>query len=273
MMIMIKVVTVEVLCVGNELLSGITLNTNAHWMAAQVAKAGGTVSRVTVVRDELGAISAAVQESLARKPDMLITTGGLGATYDDMTLEGVALALGRKVALDKAAVEMLKNSYKRRHLHYRINKVRLKMATIPEGSTPIENPVGSAPSVSIDAGATRVFCVPGVPIEMKAVFKKHVLPLVKKGIGGSFVSKEADYFVTGVSEGMIAPALVKIVDANPRDAVYLKTHPRGYYEKTTPRIRVHIVCKGTDKGQVAGMLARISGQMLKDISKLGGRIE
>jgi molybdenum cofactor synthesis domain-containing protein len=263
---------VEVLCVGNELLSGITLNTNAHWIAAQVAKAGGTVSRVTVVRDELGAISDAVKEALLRRPDILVTTGGLGATYDDMTLEGVARALDRKVVLDNTAVEMLKNSYKRRHLHYRINKVRLKMATIPEGSQAIENPVGSAPSVVIEDAGVQVFCVPGVPVEMKAVFKKHILPLVKKGVG-SFISKEVNYFVTGVSEGMIAPALVKIVDSNPRDAVYLKTHPRGYYRKTTPRIRVHLVCKGADEKEVAGMLARISKQILKDISRLGGKVE
>jgi molybdopterin-biosynthesis enzyme MoeA-like protein len=122
-----------------------------------------------------------------------------------------------------------------------------------------------------DAGV-QVFCVPGVPVEMKAVFKKHILPLVKKGVG-SFISKEVNYFVTGVSEGMIAPALVKIVDSNPRDAVYLKTHPRGYYRKTTPRIRVHLVCKGAEGKEVAGMLARISKQILKDISRLGGKVE
>lgn len=261
---------VEVLCVGNELLSGITLNTNAHWISGQVEKAGGTVSRVTVVRDELGAISSAVQESLARKPDILITTGGLGATYDDMTLEGVARALGRNVVLDKKAVEMLKSSYRRRKLHYRINKVRLKMATVPEGAVPIENRAGSAPSVSIDVG-TKVFCTPGVPGEMKAVFKSHVLPLVKEGVG-RFASSEANYMVSGVSEGMIAPALLKIVNANPSHAVYLKTHPRGY-KKTTPRIRVQLVCKGTDKKEVEKRLKKISAQILRDVKKLGGRVE
>jgi nicotinamide-nucleotide amidase len=265
------ILQVEILCIGNELLSGITLNTNAHWICTQVAKVGGTVSRITVVRDELDAISTTVREVLARKPTILVMTGGLGATYDDMTLEGVARALGRKTVLDKTAVEMLKSSYRRRNLHYRINKVRLKMATIPEGSVPIENPVGSAPSVVIDAG-TKVFCVPGVPVEMKAIFRKHILPLIHEGIG-SFVSKEANYFVTGVSEGMIAPTLLKIVETNPRDAVYLKTHPRGYYKKTTPRIRVHLVCKGTDAKKVGKMFERISRQMLKDITKLGGKIE
>lgn len=261
---------VEILCVGNELLSGITLNTNAHWIAAQVAKAGGTVERVTVVGDDLGAIATAVKESLARKPDILVTTGGLGATYDDMTLEGVARALGRKVSLDKEAVEMLKRSYRRRNLKYRINRARLKMATVPEGSVPIENMAGSAPSVSIDIG-TKMFCVPGVPVEMKAVFTSHILPLVKEKVG-AFVSKEANYMVSGVSEAMIAPTLLKLVRENPAHAVYLKTHPRGY-RKTTPRIRVQMVCKGADKREVEKRLERISAQMQKAIKNLGGKIE
>ena len=101
-------IVVELLCVGNELLSGITLNSNAHWLAGQVAAAGGIIRRVTVVGDDLNEISVAVQESLARKPDVLVMTGGLGSTYDDLTLEGVAFALGKKVELDDRAVEMLK---------------------------------------------------------------------------------------------------------------------------------------------------------------------
>jgi len=258
--------TVEILCVGNELLSGITLNTNAHWLSAQIAKAGGTVGRVTVVRDELGAISSAVRESLARKPDILVITGGLGATYDDMTLEGVAMALGRKTVIDGRAAQMLKDSYARRHLHYRINKVRLKMATIPEGSTPIENTVGSAPSVMIG----NIFCLPGVPGEMKAVFESRILPLVKEGVG-RFSAKEVNYHVRGVSEAMIAPALSKIVKAN-SDGMYLKTHPKGYYKKTTPQIRVQLICKGDDAKKVRARLDKISTQLLREIKRLGGRI-
>lgn len=258
--------TIEILCVGNELLSGITLNTNAHWLAGKIAKAGGTVGRVTVVRDELGAISTAVKESLARKPDILVITGGLGATYDDMTLEGVAMALGRRTVTDERAVQMLKNSYARRNLHYRMNKVRLKMATIPEGSTPIENAVGSAPSVMIG----NIFCLPGVPKEMKAVFESHILPVIKERVG-RFVAKEVNYRVRGVSEAMIAPALSKIVRANP-DGIYLKTHPKGYYKKTTPQIRVQLICKGDDAGKVKQRLEKISAQLRREIKRLDGEI-
>src|ERR671925_2354674 len=168
---------VEILCIGNELLLGITLNTNSHWLCSQVTNVGGVVRRVTVVRDEIDEISSAIRESLARNPDILITTGGLGATYDDMTLEGVAIVLGKKVVLDNRAVKMLKKSYAMRKLHYELTKSRLKMATIPEGSTPIQNPVGSAPAIIERAGGTVLFCLPGVSSEMKEIFEEHILPL------------------------------------------------------------------------------------------------
>src|ERR671919_1011750 len=112
---------VEILCIGNELLSGITLNTNADWLCGEITNVGGVVRRVTVVRDDLSEISSAARESLARRPNILITTGGLGATYDDMTLEGIAAALGRKTTIDQRAVEMLKKSYARRHLDYELD--------------------------------------------------------------------------------------------------------------------------------------------------------
>src|SRR5262245_28954179 len=159
---------VEILCVGNELLAGITLNTNAHWLAGQIACVGGTISRVTVVRDELDEISTAVNESLERKPGILLMTGGLGATYDDLTLEGVAGALNKKIILDERAVRMIAKSYAFRKLHYELTKERLKMARIPEGSIPIQNFVGSAPAVMVQAGRTKIFCLQGVPSEMKA---------------------------------------------------------------------------------------------------------
>jgi molybdenum cofactor synthesis domain-containing protein len=262
---------VEILCVGNELLSGITLNTNAHWIAGQVAGVGGTVSRVTVIRDDLAEISSALRESLARKPDILVMTGGLGATYDDLTLEGVALALGKRVMLDDRAVEMLKRSYAFRKLHYGLTSERLKMAKIPEGSTPIQNLVGSAPAVMDQAGRTKIFCLQGVPSEMKAIFEKHVMPLVKEGVG-KFVAQEINYNVRGVTEAMIAPALLRIVGSYPKDGIYLKTHPRGYYRKKTPQIRVQLISRGTGKKEVKERLEAIAKTIEKEVEALGGRV-
>ncbi|HEV8387212.1 MAG TPA: molybdopterin-binding protein [Nitrososphaera sp.] len=262
---------VELVCVGSELLSGITLNSNAHWLAGQIAQSGGILRRVTVVKDDLGEISSAVRESLARSPDLLITTGGLGATYDDMTLEAVAEALGRKTSVDQNAVEMLKRSYARRGLDYELNEVRLKMATIPDGAAPLENMVGSAPAVKIELEKSSIFCLQGVPGEMQQIFNDYILPAIKKKVG-RFFSKEVNCMVRGVTESMIAPALLRIIDSNPGEALYLKTHPQGYGENNVPQIRAQVVTRGTDEDDVAKRLDAVVATLQQEISKLGGKI-
>ncbi len=262
---------VEILCVGSELLSGITLNTNAHWLSGEIARAGGIVRRVTEVRDDLAEISAVVRESLARQPDILITTGGLGATYDDMTLEAVGIALGKKVKIDDRAVDMLKRSYAHRGLKYELNQARLKMATIPEGSIPIQNLVGSAPAIMDKSGNTKIFCLQGVPSEMRAIFNEHILPAIKEQVG-RFIAKEISLDVRGVTEAMIAPALVRIVDSISKDDIYLKTHPQGYAANNTPQIRIQLISRGSDEKAVREKLDEIAKLLREEITKLGGAI-
>jgi nicotinamide-nucleotide amidase len=262
---------VEILCIGTELLSGITLNTNAYWLCSEITNVGGVVRRVTVVRDDLSEISSATRESLARKPNILITTGGLGATYDDITLEALATAFGKKVVLDSRAVEMLKKSYARHKLHYELTESRLKMATIPEGSTPIQNPIGSAPAITEQAGGISIFCLPGVPSEMKAIFEEHILPRIKKSVG-KFVAEELNYNARGLTEAMIAPMLIEIVKSHPKNMIYLKTHPRGYYRKKTPQIKIQLISRGDNEKEVKNRLATISKVIEKEVVKRGGII-
>jgi molybdopterin-biosynthesis enzyme MoeA-like protein len=97
--------TVEILCIGNELLSGITLNTNAHWISKKITNIGGFVRRVTVIRDDLDEINLTLTHSLRRKPKWIIICGGLGPTYDDKTLLGVGKTLKKGVKLNNSGVE------------------------------------------------------------------------------------------------------------------------------------------------------------------------
>src|SRR3989442_3795110 len=90
----------EIISVGNELLIGHTLDTNSHWIAKRFTKFGWTLQRITVLRDSLAAIKDGVTGALRRKPDLLITLGGLRPTHDDMTLHGVALALLQRLMLN-----------------------------------------------------------------------------------------------------------------------------------------------------------------------------
>lgn len=265
--------TVEILCIGNELLSGITINTNAQWISQKIAETGGSVNRITVVGDDIDEISLAVKECLSRKPSWLIISGGLGPTYDDKTLEGVSVGLGVRLALDSTAVEMLKKSYARLSIKYELNEIRLKMAKIPIGSIPIQNPVGSAPSVIIDAAdnVTKVVCLPGVPKELKAIFSENVLPQIKK-IAGDFYITESIHEVIGVGEAMLAPILSNVVESYPQDLIYLKTHPQGYTKENEPRMNLQIVSKGKDKSEVEIRYDAISSKLFDEIKRLGGKI-
>src|SRR5208283_150359 len=102
-------VSVSSLCVGKELLIGKTVNTNAYWMGARLLAAGIMLDRILTVTDSLPEISSGLNELLSRSPDFVIVVGGLGPTPDDMTLRGVAMALGRKVRTDEVALGMIKD--------------------------------------------------------------------------------------------------------------------------------------------------------------------
>lgn len=266
---------IEILCTGNELLSGTIVNTNAQWISGKITDAGGFVRRITVVGDEVNEISSAVKESIERKPNWLIVSGGLGPTYDDKTLEGISTALDLKLVLDNNAVEMLRKSYTSHGLttNYELNHTRLKMAMIPAGSTPIQNPVGSAPSVLIEIAnkTTKIICLPGIPKELKAVFSENILPQIKKIISDFYIV-HSYYETIGVSEAMLAPTLSSIVDTYPSDSIYVKTHPQGYTSDNKPRLRIQIISKGKDRSKVQIRYSNILNTLTEKIQMLGGKI-
>jgi nicotinamide-nucleotide amidase len=279
-------VNIELLSIGNELLSGTIANTNAQWISSKISQAGGLVKRITTIGDSISEISAAAKESIQRSPDWLIVSGGLGPTYDDNTLQGLSTALGRELALDPEALEMLRKSYARNPStrNYELDDIQLKMARIPRGSVPIQNPVGSAPSVIIKNtntdnpnSKTRIVCLPGVPKEMKAIFSDTIMPQLKITIGDYFFA-ESVFETIGISESMLAPTLSSIVDSYPVDAVYLKTHPRGYRFETSnkhkikPKLNIQIVSKGKEKEKVKKRYNDILDALKSEIDRLGGKI-
>src|SRR5947209_7168235 len=102
---------VEILSVGNEVLAGDVVDTNSNWLARQVTRRGGRVGRITTVPDEVETIAEAARGALARQTDLLLCTGGLGPTADDVTLGGLAAALGRPLAEDAQALAMVEQRY------------------------------------------------------------------------------------------------------------------------------------------------------------------
>ena len=215
---------VEVLNTGNELLDGRVVNTNGAWIARRCSAHGLKVRRITVVGDDLGEIASAIREALSRKPALLVITGGLGPTPDDLTAKAIAEALGRELELSKEALRMLRRFYGQE-----LTPAREKMAWLPEGASALENPVGAAPGIMIELGDTRLVALPGVPAEMEAMFETHVEPILSD-LARGLVRFEARFLTFGIREADIAEVLEELAERLPD--VYVKTHPRsedGHY--------------------------------------------
>jgi len=226
----------EIISVGNELLIGHTLDTNSHWIAKRFTKFGWTLQRITVLRDSPPAINDGVTGALRRKPDLLITLGGLGPTHDDMTLKGVALALHKRLVLNSEAFAMVKARYNALESSTGLTRFRRKMATLPDGAKALPNPIGTAPGVMIRVGATRLVSLPGVPSEMKAIFTGSVIPMLRASKGQA--PDEVSIGLVGIIESALAPALDRTRKAFP--GLYFKSHPRGREGGIRSLIQLHV---------------------------------
>jgi nicotinamide-nucleotide amidase len=163
--------------VGRELLRGQVAEVNTHRIAAYLAERGALVRRITVIDDDVGAVAEAVRESLDRNPHLVITCGGLGPAPDDVTLEGVARALGVPLSMSHQARSMVERAYQRLSKSRQIrsgglNLAREKMCRIPVGSRPVENERGIPPGVICRLpGGCAVICLPGTPDEACSVLE------------------------------------------------------------------------------------------------------
>lgn len=261
---------VEMLAVGKELLIGRTLDSNALWIGRRLARLGSMIKEITTVDDDLDEIGGALRAALNRSPEFLVVVGGLGPTPDDMTLRGIAAALGLGLRRNEEALGLIKEHYAGRGMRsVELTPARLKMARLPSGSTPLRNDVGTAPGVRLAAGKTVVFCLPGVPAEMKSIFRGSVEPEVKARLGRihrSYVRMK----VMGVLESALAPVLSRELRRHP--GAYIKSHPRGIKEGVS-RIELDIAVVGGDSKEVHAEGGAISKEMAQAISEMGGKVE
>jgi len=152
---------VAIVTVGDELLVGDTVNTNAAWLGERLDERGVDIERVVTLPDRVADIARVVNEYRAEY-DAVVVTGGLGPTHDDKTMEGVAAAFGREVVESQAVLDWLTESG-----GYTADDLAEGTADIPEGSRLLRNPEGVAPGCVVGS----VYVLPGVPSEMKAMFE------------------------------------------------------------------------------------------------------
>ncbi|MCK4278380.1 MAG: competence/damage-inducible protein A [Desulfurellaceae bacterium] len=155
-----------IMCIGDELLAGDIENTNATYLAKKLTDLGSIPEKIVTLPDDVSIVADEIQNYRGK----IIITGGLGPTPDDKTREAVAQALNKKIVRDKIAEQTIKEKIREKGIKEkaRIENV-LKMADLPEGCSLIENDVGVAPGFIVE---DRIFVLPGVPKEMKAMFEK-----------------------------------------------------------------------------------------------------
>jgi len=209
----------EILCVGTELLLGDIINTNAAFIAKGLADCGVGCYHQAVVGDNPGRLEECLRASLMRS-DIVITTGGLGPTYDDLTKETVAKYFGCEMELHEPSLERLRELFVK--FGRPMTKNNEKQAFFPKDATIFFNDRGTAPGLAVEQDGKTVIMMPGPPREMTAMFDNHVKPYLQKRSGSTLVSHSIHMF--GIGESTLESELRDYMESmqNPTIAPYAK---------------------------------------------------
>ncbi|MBO5093734.1 MAG: competence/damage-inducible protein A [Lachnospiraceae bacterium] len=212
--------TVELISVGTEILLGNIVNTNAAYLAEQCAGLGLSCYYQTVVGDNEERLAQTIETALSRA-DIVILSGGLGPTKDDLTKETVAKVLGRTMQMDEHSKEKIKEYFTKRKIELTDNNWKQAMA--PEGAIVVDNANGTAPGIIIEDNGKRVILLPGPPNELIPMFETSIYPYLSEAEPGIIYSKTVKLCGIGESKAETMAADLIAEQSNPTIAPYAKT--------------------------------------------------
>ena len=212
--------TAEIIAVGTELLMGSTVNTNAQEISQALNAIGINVHYHTVVGDNPQRLRAALELGRSRA-DILITTGGLGPTYDDLTKETVCAVFGREMVFHEEIVEEIRRFYET-SLHIPMPENNRAQGYLPVDCTVFDNPVGTAPGCAFEEGGVHVLMLPGPPNEMRTMLRRCALPYLR-GLSGEMILSH-DLMIFGMGESSVEERLREEMSRmdNPSLATYAR---------------------------------------------------
>jgi competence/damage-inducible protein CinA-like protein len=215
----------ELIAIGSELLLGETVDTNSAYLARQLAGIGIGLFRKTVVGDNLERIAATIGEALGRA-DLVICTGGLGPTVDDMTRDAVALALGRPLEFQQHLLDQIEARF--RSFGREMSASNRRQAYVPAGARIVENPRGTAPAFIVEDARGTVAVLPGVPFEMRYLWENALLPYLRDERGQTGIILVRTLHAAGLSESRIGELVADLMEQdNPTLGISAK---RAQYE-------------------------------------------
>lgn len=199
----------ETLSVGTELTTGSTIDTNVAWLAQRFAGLGLTIRRHTTLPDHMESLVDHVRtiHAAASQPTLLVITGGLGPTLDDMTRDAVAAALGQPLAEDADSRRAIEEMFRRRG--WPMAESNLRQALFPQGATALPNSCGTAPGFYVCSGQLHVVAMPGVPYEMKSMYAEQVEPILRRIAPGGRVVAARILHTFGLGESAVGQMIAE----------------------------------------------------------------
>lgn len=228
----------EILAVGTELLALHRIDTNSLFLTGRLAELGITVRAKSIVGDDRHDLAVQLRAALARAP-LVITTGGLGPTDDDLTRDVVADVLGRPQREDADVLRAVAERFTRRGIS--MPEINRRQARVPEGAVVLDNPQGSAPGLLFDLDGRLLVLLPGPPREMQLMFDTHVRPRLER-VGGHRVVRRRVLKITGRSESQVEEIAYPIYSTLGSDAVPVTTTILA----SPGQIELHLAALGPD---------------------------
>lgn len=237
--------TAEIIAVGTELLLGNIVNTNARDISQALSAVGVNVFWHTVVGDNPQRLKEAL-DIARRRADIIITTGGLGPTYDDLTKQTICEAFGKPLVLHPDILEAIR-VYFEKNVHMKMPSNNVQQAELPKGCTVFDNPVGTAPGCAFEADGVHVLMLPGPPFEMLTMLKNHVVPYLRRLSSEVIVSH--DIMTFGLGESPMEELLREKMShmENPSLATYAKPS----------EVRLRATAKAASQEEAEAMLAPV----------------
>ncbi len=254
---------------GNEVVEGRVVNTNASYLGRRLTLLGFKVIGNVSLIDDVDIISNHLRYVVKTyKPMLIVTTGGLGPTPDDRTLEAVAKAFNKRLILNDEALKMIREKYS--EINLPMTEERVKMAYLPEGAIPIPNPIGTAPGSWLEIPELNlvVISLPGVPRELEAMWEGWVEKKLRV-IGPKIHILEETFTVVGIPESTAAKVLKEI--QKEYSNVYIKTHPKGH-EIRGPKLEVYIMASSRERGEALRVAKNVKELLIKRFIELGGKV-
>ncbi|MFO0714292.1 MAG: competence/damage-inducible protein A [Sandaracinus sp.] len=240
--------TVALLAIGTELSRGELVNTNSSWLAGRLIALGLEPTEHVIVPDELGRIVSTLRD-LASRHEVIVSTGGLGPTTDDLTSEAAARAIDRPLVSNEAGLEAIRRRFAL--IGRPMGPSNEKQALLPETATMLPNSDGTAPGFAIDVGRARAFFLPGVPREMERMFEEQVEPALAPR--ASRTTHQIHLRTFGEGESAVGEKLAGIEAALPGITIG--------YRASFPEVEVKVLARAVDGSQAEALAERGAAQV------------